>query len=510
MSDALDNRGWWTYLNRYHWYVFALASLGWLFDTMDGQIYVISRSVALRELMAGSTEADQGLYGGYVTTLFVLGWATGGLIFGIIGDRWGRAKTMALTIFIYAIFTGLSGLSQTWWQFGIFRFLTGLGVGGEFASGTAMIAEAMPEKARSKALGMLQGLSAVGNIIGALLFGLINPNPALGWRWLYAVGAFPALLAIFVRLGLKESDKWLEAKAAAHNTGEEFGKIGDLFRIPKWRRNTLVGLGIAIPGIIGVWGISFYSPELLDKTFRKVTPALHDDIAAIVEKDASEQTLAIEALPADRKAAYANFISEVVYPADKKEATVNVSKIVLNDSQKVKVRGKLANSLSPADHDKLKTWAIVIQQIGAFFGMFGFCLVAHKIGRKWTFLLAFLLAWVSVIIVFSQLQRVDQVWYMWPLLGAGTLCPLGGFAVYFPELFPTRLRTTGIGICYNVGRYVSAFGATAMLALAKSLTGKYETEGFRLAAMIVASVYFIGMLVLLWAPETVNKPLPED
>src|SRR5258706_305573 len=158
------SRPWWSGLNGYQWAVFTLASLGWIFDCFDQQLFTMSRSMTMRDLMPDADLNLQNIYGGRATTAFILGWATGGLIFGIIGDLWGRAKTMALTILVYAAFTGLSALSRGWIDFSMFRFLTGLGVGGEFAVGVALIAEVMPDHARPAALGSLQALSALGNI----------------------------------------------------------------------------------------------------------------------------------------------------------------------------------------------------------------------------------------------------------------------------------------------------------------------------------------------------------
>ncbi|MEK7767415.1 MAG: MFS transporter, partial [bacterium] len=126
-------RAWWTRLDRAHWIILGIAALGWLFDTMDGQIFLASRSITLRDLLPGEAESVRRQYGSLCTSLFILGWAAGGLVFGMLGDRWGRAKTMALTILLYAGFTGLSALARTWLEFGALRFLTGLGVGGEFA-----------------------------------------------------------------------------------------------------------------------------------------------------------------------------------------------------------------------------------------------------------------------------------------------------------------------------------------------------------------------------------------
>src|SRR5262245_35671915 len=166
-TAVIDNQPWWRLLNRYHWFVFIVASLGWLFDTMDQQLFNIARTPAMRELKPESVA----VYSGYATSIFLIGWGTGGLTFGVLGDLIGRALSMVLTILLYSVFTGLSALSVGFWDFALYRFLTGLGVGGQFAVGVALVAEVMPERARTSAIGLLQALSATGNIAAAL-FGI--------------------------------------------------------------------------------------------------------------------------------------------------------------------------------------------------------------------------------------------------------------------------------------------------------------------------------------------------
>src|SRR5579872_2425710 len=123
-------RPWYKVLNGYHWWVLIIASLGWMFDTMDQRIFVLARGPAMKDLLpAGMAAADVTWYSGLATAIFMLGWASGGLFFGIMGDRWGRTKTMMLTILVYSGFTGLSALSHSQWDFMAYRFLTGLGVG---------------------------------------------------------------------------------------------------------------------------------------------------------------------------------------------------------------------------------------------------------------------------------------------------------------------------------------------------------------------------------------------
>ncbi len=159
-DDSMNTTGpWWKLLTKYHWFVFVVAALGWLFDCFDQQIFVLTRVPAMESLIPRDTPNRATVvqqYGGYATSFFLIGWAIGGLFFGVLGDRWGRAKTMLVTILLYSIFTGLSSLATGFWDFAVYRLLTGLGVGGEFAVGVALLAETMPARARPYTLAALQ------------------------------------------------------------------------------------------------------------------------------------------------------------------------------------------------------------------------------------------------------------------------------------------------------------------------------------------------------------------
>ncbi|MGN6385543.1 MAG: MFS transporter, partial [Verrucomicrobiota bacterium] len=172
-SQQNSNGPWWRQLNKYHWFVLVVAALGWLFDCLDQQLFNLARVPAMRELLSHNgipaSPAEIARFGGYATSIFLIGWASGGLIFGMLGDRIGRARTMLFTILIYSLCTGLSAFSQGFWDFAFYRFITGLGVGGEFAVGVALVAEVMPDRARPFALGLLQALSTVGNVSAALI-----------------------------------------------------------------------------------------------------------------------------------------------------------------------------------------------------------------------------------------------------------------------------------------------------------------------------------------------------
>ncbi|MER3558167.1 MAG: hypothetical protein C4336_00880 [Armatimonadota bacterium] len=283
-------------------------------------------------------------YSGIVQSVFIIGWETGGFLFGIVGDRLGRTCTMALTILRYAGFTGLSAFAQSWEQFARLRFLVGLGVRGEFAAGAALVAE-----------------------------------------------TFPAL-----------------------------------FRDIRWRRHTLVGVGLAAVGVVGFWGIiGTWSPDLLTQA---LNPTGDPQLKELVEAR--------------------------------------------------------------------KSYVVRAQQVGAFFGMLSWAYLAQRIGRRCTFALTFLACLAIVPASFFLTTSHERA----PLLGFFTTALFASYAVYFPELFPTR--ATGVGFCYNVARYIAAVAPFTFGVLSAQF-------GIAWAAPLISTVSVLGLMVLYFAPETHGKPLPE-
>jgi MFS family permease len=452
-SPAAAGRAWWRELSGYHWFVLVVAALGWLFDTMDQQLFNLARAPAMKELLDPSQSVAE--YGGYATAIFLIGWALGGVAFGILGDRIGRAKTMVLTILVYSLFTGLSALSQNFWQFGLFRFLTGLGVGGEFAVGVSLVAEAMPERARTPALGWLQALSAIGNITAALINNALitmQYHGALGlseemraWRIMFVVGTAPALLAVLVMRRLREPERW-KAVAVGDEVHRQLGSLQELFGDPRWRHNALVGLALAFAGVVGLWGIGFFSFDLLRLIF--------DPVLAAQGLDAHTREFKL---------------------------TLYVG------------------------------WTSVLQNLGGFFGIQAYLWLTQRTTRRFAFLMSFLSALVATAFTFFFLGKFAGIWdvlWMIPLMGACQLAMFGGYAIYFPELFPTRLRSTGTSFCYNVGRLVAAVGPFT-LGLLTSRVFKGFDEPMRLAGVSMCVVFLIGLVALPFAPETQGKPLPE-
>src|SRR5450432_1136664 len=438
---------WYRELNGYHWFVLSVASMGWMFDTMAQQLFNLARKPAIRELLGGgASNAAVDKQAAWATAIFMVGWAIGGVVFGVLGDRIGRAKSMMITILSYTLFTGLSVLSTGVWDFNVYRFLCGLGVGGQFGIGVALVAEVVPARARPYALGMVQACSAVGNMMAALTGIVLGQMEISGsitgsWRYLFLAGAVPAPLAIVVFLKLKEPEQWLKARGEK----KKMGSYAELFSDPRWRRNSIVGFLLGFAGIVGLWGIGFFSYDLfrpvLDRTFR--------------------------------------------------------------------AEGLTGAALA----GKTTTWIGVtslLQNLGAFFGVYAFTYLTHYTGRKKAFAVSFVAAMAITAYTFWNLRALTDIFWMVPLMGFAQLALFGGYSIYLPELFPTRLRSTGTSFCYNVGRLVAASGPLALGMLTSQVfAGLAAPLPFRYAGITMCSVFLIGLAVLPFLPETKDKPLPE-
>lgn len=427
------HRSWREGVTPYQWLVLFVAWLGWVFDSMDATIYAIVLHPALEELLGakaggGPVGVDAiGWYGGIILSIFLAGWAIGGVCFGVLADFFGRTKTLIATILIYAVFTGMAALAQDWWHLAIYRFLTALGIGGEWAAGAAIVAEVWPEDKRSKAAGVLQSAWAAGFFLAAAV------NLALkgyGWRVLFLVGILPALVALLVRLWVKEPERWVQAHAEdlLAGTGHRI-KLPALFK-DDLRRPTIVGSSLAFVAVFGLWGATNWTPTL------------------------------IGALP---------------------------------DMQGV---GK-------ADLSESVSYAIMALNLGALVGYLSFGPLADRIGRRAMFAAMCAGSLVMVPLTFLTPHSYTHVLLLLPVLGFFNNGIFSGFPIYLPELYPTRLRATGAGFCFNAGRVLASIGPflTGFFVMALGTFGH--------AASAVALIYLLGLAVLPFAPETRGKPLPE-
>jgi MFS family permease len=408
-------------LSRYQILVLVVAWLGWIFDSMDATIYNLVLTPALRELLAPNNSPEQiGWYGGIILAVFLFGWAIGGVFFGMLADYIGRARTLVITILIYAVFTGLAGFSHTWWELGIYRFLTALGIGGEWAAGATLVAEVWPERLRVKGAGLLQSAWGAGYFLAAGLYLLLS---SYSWRVMFFAGLVPALVAMLARMKVREPERWQQAKAE----GARRLTLWDLFT-PEHRRDTLVGSALAFVAVFGLWGATNWTPSL---------------------------------------------VRELLEPARR----------------------------DPQEITRMVSYAVMSLNAGAIAGYFAFPPLAEWIGRRAAFLFMMLGAAATLPMTFLVPDSYATVLLILPVLGFFTNGLFSGFPVYLPELYPTRMRATGAGFCFNAGRVLAASGPF--------LTGYLVVHlgTFARAASSIAVVYVLGTAVLLFARETKGKPL---
>jgi len=449
MTSSAPSGPWWRSLERSHWHVFIVASLAWLFDCMDQQFFNLARDAAMEHLLGDKARAT--VYGSYTMSVFLVGWAIGGLVFGSLGDRYGRARILSVCVLLYSVFTGLSSFSTGFIDFCVYRFLTGLGVGGVFGLAVALVADSVPDHTRAPALGMLQSLSTWGNVgagligmgIGALAARHLLPFGLRDWQVTFLVGAIPAFLCVFIIGKLKEPAKWVESRASSAKRGIKFGSYGNLLKHPRWSKHAWLGLIMCSAGIVGLWGIGNFHPRI---------------VGAIIESHLMSANLSPEAMA-----------SEKTY---------------------------------------WRSVALMLQNVGGFVGMMVLAKVAQVKGRRLAFGLAICCSFLSTVLVFRGLREFDQIFWMIPLMGFGQLSVFAVYAIYLPELFPTSLRSTGTSFCYNFGRLAAATAPFTISQITSRLGG--NIEGFRVAGQWVSLVLLLGLVVLPFLPETKGQPLPEE
>ena len=227
------------------------ASLGWMLDGFDIMLYALVVSALLRELSI--TTGVAGLLG----SLTLVASGIGGIVFGIIADRYGRRRALIGSVLVYSIFTAACGFAQSTWQLGVFRFLLGLGMGGEWTSGAAMVSETWPDRHRGKAVALMQSAWAVGYAAAALVVAVVLPR--FGWRVVFMIGILPALLTLWIRRGVEESEVWLQSRARGDHRR---ATIADVFRGQFASTTALLTL-LSTSTIFAYWGLNLWVPAYL-------------------------------------------------------------------------------------------------------------------------------------------------------------------------------------------------------------------------------------------------------
>ena len=402
-------------LNRNHYMIFGLSWAGWVFDFYD--LVLFTFLIAPIQASLGFSAEMLSLCLGI--SLFATG--LGGIIFGALGDKYGRRKVLQWTIIIYSIGTCLCAFTWSFYSLVLFRFITGLGVGGEWATGQIYISETFPDNLRAKYGAFMQSGAPVGVILASIVGGLITP--IIGWRYTFLVSIIPAIMVIFIRKYLKESDVWINNKDQYVNKNiiQEFKELISI----EHRKIFLISLILCIFGMSAYWFTYSWLPT---------------------------------------------------YLADERGFALIGSAI-----------------------------GVIIIQLGAFVGYTSFGYVAERLGRRpafaiYSFIMAISIAMITV--CWNLIVAIPSLLYIFMFLtGFGTGF-FGGFGPLFSELFPTKIRNTGVGTVFNLAR-----GIQFITPIIITLVATYFDLSYGIA---IAAIFAFLVGVWIWVfPETKGTVLNE-
>ena len=433
-------------LTRYQWTVLFAAWLGWGFDVFDGLLfnYVAPNAVpTLLGLEIGSPEARKATlyWTGVLTSILLLGWAAGGVLFGWVSDRIGRTKTLMLTMLLYSLGTAACAFAQNIEMLIFFRIIASLGIGGEWAAGAAMVAEAVPEEKRVEAGALLYTSAPFGLFLATYVNAEIAGDwfkdaPHESWRYVFLCGLIPAAAAFAVRLFVKEPERW--QRVAATSTPP---KLSELFT-PQVRALTRSGFLMSVIALLGWWSCNAFIPVVSAGLGRAHAESLGLDPAA-----------------------------------------------------------------TRAMVEHWKTLATTYFNIGGLIGTLLTIPASKMLGRKNMFSIYWLVSSLAIFGTFGLDLTPELRLYGYFVIGLSVFGVFGSFTYYLPELFPTRLRGTGAGFCYNIGRIIAAGGPF--------LVGAIASQGANAATSAVNVLFYVGFIPLLgllfmpWVIETKGRALSD-
>lgn len=430
--DVLPSIPWYRALSREQWRVLAASNLAWLFDGFEIYALFLTVGFALHQLLQAAQYKTIPEYAGYVLATTVFGWATGGVIGGIIADYIGRKRTMMLAILAYSLTTGLSALAWNWQSFAILRFLVGVGIGSEWATGASLVSELWPDHARGKGGGLLQSGAGIGSFLASgawLVLGGLGPN---AWRYMYLVGVLPALLVLWVWRSMPESDRWVESSRrrrearALRRSGAALGEehaaltrftVADMF-LDRSVRGRLIGAFLMMLSVtFGFWGVATFVPTYVGTIASKLG------------------------------------LSAPFYSA---------------------VAGLLGTGV-------------------AIFGFITLGFLADAIGRKPTAMFYYLMCLLLTPVVYLWANSMGALLVAVAIFGFFTGGIWSWAPIWLPELFPTRMRGTAVAFCFNAPRWVSCVGpliaGTLIVGLggygwAATIVGLFFVVGFAVAPFL--------------------------
>ena len=494
------------------------AFLGWLFDGFEMGLFPLIGKPALQDLLPQATPIVQGQWFTVIIAVFLVGAATGGVLFGWLGDKLGRVKAMTLAIFTYAIFSGLCAFVTEAWHFAGLRFVASLGMGGEWALGVALVNEIWGNKNRAWIAGMIGAASNIGFLLTGLISWKLNASLDVVSGWIHAIGlspantdyllhnrawrfiavssALPAIINFFILIFVPESHKWEEEKKSGSTShwatmdliGVLIACLAAIAIIYVW--SPMATVGGAVAGVVTLVGLAIalwgYMHPMRQYMARSVTAG--------------------STLTADRTTIMNNLFLGAGLAAV----------ALLGTWGSAQQAARWASDLAPKGSTlPVIDYVVIATALGAIIATLITPFIADKLGRRVTYTLLCAAALAASLGFFRF--NVPFVGDSIPttliatafLLGGITASFYGFFPLYFPELFPTSVRATGQGFCFNFGRLIAAIGALQLGNLMSLFNGANVTtvQSAANAYSVLSCIYLVGMVLVWFAPETKGRSL---
>jgi MFS family permease len=417
------------------------SNLGWMFDGYETYALILTVGVALHQLLDPSQYAQIPTYAGTVIGITLLGWGIGGFIGGILADYIGRRRTMILAILAYSLTTGLSAFAWDWVSFALLRFVVGVAIGSEWSTGASMTAEVWPDHARGRGAGLMQCGLGIGFFLASFVWLFVSDYGPGAWRIMYFIGVIPALFALWLRTGVEESHKW-------EHTNEK----------------------------------------------RKAAQAKKESGAALAAEDHALTRFTVADLFADpvvRKHAIIAFLMSL---------TTTVAWWGISTWVPPFVAAAAGKAGLPA-----QTWAsyaAMSYNAAAIVGYICLGFLADRFGRKPIVMIFFAASFVLTPALYMWTSDPHLLVLIAAINGFFTLGQYSWMAVWLPELFPTRMRATGMAFAFNAPRFIAFMGPL----FAGMLIAQFG--GFSKMAVTFSFIYILGFVVVPFLPETKGKPLP--
>jgi MFS family permease len=478
------------------------ALLGWMFDGLEMGLFPLVARPALRDLLgADVTEGQVGRWFAVATAGFLVGAATGGVLFGWLGDRLGRVRAMTLSVLTYAIFSGLCGVATSASQVVALRFVAALGMGGEWSLGVALVMEVWPDGSRAFLAGLIGAAANFGYMLIAVIGLALTRNPEglhsflsssglpetwvdsltahAAWRLLMLLGATPALLTFFIRLFVPESERWQREKsqgstrhwATGDLAGVCVGAVAAVFILWLWAEDR--SAAIRIPGTLAALCV--------------VTGGYLYPVARFFKRSAGSV--------GDSQVALGRML-----------LGASLSGVALLGTwAAVQMAPAWADQLARGSNWGAKEYTQFSSAMGAVFGSFAGALLGDLVGRRFAYLFLCIGSLATSALFFLTNTAVDLRFLVTMFMtGAFTAAFYGWLPLYLPELFRTSVRATGQGFSFNFGRVIAAIGVLQAGALIEQFQGSYPR-----ACSLMCLIYLVGIAIIFLAPETRGQPLPD-